>query len=375
MKVIFVIKTLSHVKGGAERVLTIVANGLACKPNYDVQILTFDRAGATPTYPISERVKLRGLEVGDVRNRSGWREVLCRIALLRATLKRESPDVVIPFMSSSFVPVSLALALTGIPVVASEHGVFSGIKSPSVLFSVMGASFFVKKITCLSEAVKMTYPWIIRRKMVSLPNPVPQGNFARVEKKYVERRMFLSVGRLEGPKDFATLVAAFELVASELPEWDLYIYGEGGHREMLEGLIARLNLESRVFLPGVIDRIEDVYQKADIFVSSSRYESFGLAAAEAMTFEVPCIGFQDCSGINEIVVHKENGLLADGVGCPEKLAMSMKALAKNESQRVSLGKQARILMQKFDVPVVIEKWESLIGGISPCQRSVESDIL
>ena len=55
MKVVFIIKTLSHGKGGAERVLTVVANGLAQKSRYDVRIITFDPIGSEPTYPV-ERI-------------------------------------------------------------------------------------------------------------------------------------------------------------------------------------------------------------------------------------------------------------------------------------------------------------------------------
>ena len=346
MKIVFVIKTLVHVKGGAERVLAIVANGLARKSGYDIQILTFDREGTDSTYPIDDKVKVTCLEIGDVRKKSNVRDIFGRIALLRSVIKMESPDVVVPFMSSSFVPVSLALAFTKIPVLASEHNVFSGSnKLPLVFCSVVVASFLVKKITCVSEVVKMTYPWIIRRKMHPLPNPVSQPLLITGGKKNIGKRMFLSVGRLEEQKNFVILVSAFHLIASELPEWDLYIYGEGRQRGSLSRMIGKLNLEKRVFFPGVVDHIGEVYQKADIFVSSSRYESFGLAAAEAMMFEIPCIGFQDCPGINEIVVHRQNGLLAEGIDDPEKLAMQMKLLAGDEFLRASLGKRAKVFMQ------------------------------
>ena len=340
--------------------LSVVAGGLAGKSGYDVLVLTFDWVGAEPTYPMDDKVKVIGLGAGDVRKKSGSWDVIARIVLLRSTLKRESPDLVVPFMSSAFVPVSLALVFTGIPVLASEHSVFSGrSKSPLVLLSFIFAVFLVKKMTCVSEAVKTTYPWIIRRKMHPLPNPVTRP-LCCSKGKNAGRRMFLSVGRLEKPKDFATLVSSFHLIASELPEWDLYIYGEGSHRGLLEKMVDELNLGDRVFLPGVVDRIGEVYQKADIFVSSSGYESFGLAAAEAMTFGIPCIGFRDCPGINEIVVHNQSGLLAEGVGDPEKLAVRMRALAGDASERASLGENARIFVQQFDASLVVDKWESLI---------------
>ena len=357
MKIIFVIKTLTQVKGGAERVLTIVANGLAQKNQYDVQIVTFDKTGGRPTYPVADNITLICLGVGNVGKKSTLGDVLRRMILLRKTLKREEPSVVIPFMSSSFVPTSIAMIFTGIPVVASEHSIFKENK-----WSLILSSFWVKKITCVSEAVKKTFPYLVKRKMHPIPNPLLPEIFDEVGgKKSVERKIFLSVGRLEKPKDFATLIAAFSLVAGELPDWDLSIYGEGSLRDSLKTMVGERNLGNRIFLPGVVDDIESVYFKADIFVSSSQYESFGLAAAEAMAMEIPCVGFRDCPGINEIVIHEQNGLLAEGLGDSEKLAEQMKNLAQNDSMRSNLGKNARASVQKFRAEVVVEQWERLIS--------------
>ena len=365
MKIVFVIKTLAHVKGGAERVLAMVANGLVQKSGYDVRILTFDSTGSESTYPLEKSIKLTCLNVGDVGKKSSLRDVARRAVLLRKVLKRESPDVVIPFLGSAFVSTSMAVIFTGIPVLASEHSVFMASKSPLVCLPFALSTFGVKKITCLSDSVKSTFPWIIRRKMHSIPNPIPREMFdVTREKRSAGRRMFLSVGRLEKPKDFATLIAAFDLVTGELPEWDLSIYGEGSLRNSLEAMVGERNLGNRIFLPGVVDDIKSVYIKADIFVSSSRYEGFGLAAAEAMAMEVPCVGFRDCPGINEIVTHEENGLLTEGLGDSEKLAEQMKALAGNHTLRASLGAGARESMKKFNVSSVVDKWEALIHNVA-----------
>ena len=360
MKIIFVIKTLAHVKGGAERVLTIVANGLAEKPQYDVQIVTFDEADAKPTYPVANNVKLTCLGVGDVGKKSTIEDVFKRILLLRKTLKRESPTVVIPFMSSAFVPTSLAMLFMGNPVIASEHSIFKENK-----WSLILSSFLVKKTTCVSEVVKKTFPYLVRRKMHSIPNPLSPELFGEIdEKKNNERKRFLSVGRLEEPKDFATLIFAFDLIAKDLPEWDLYIYGEGSLRDVLEGMVRKFKLESRVFLPGTLERIQVAYSNADIFVSSSRYESFGLAAAEAMALEVPCVGFSECTGINEIVIHNQNGLLVEGIEDPEALAEQMKYLAKNDSIRATLGKYARDSVQKFRAEAIVQQWVAILEETS-----------
>ena len=129
-------------------------------------------------------------------------------------------------------------------------------------------------------------------------------------------------------------------------------------------MVTKFHREDRIFLPGVVDDMGKVYERADIFVSSSRYESFGMAAAEAMAFGIPCVGFRECPGINEIVAHNQNGLLAEGLENPEKLAKQMMVLAKNHSLRASLGAKARSSVQKFHVSAVIEKWEGLIVDVA-----------
>ena len=364
MKVVFVIKTLTHIKGGAERVLTIIANELAQKSRYDVRILTFDPTGSKPTYPLKKSIKWTCLNIGNVGKKSSFKDVSRRVILLRKILKRESPNVIIPFLSSAFVPVSMAVVFTGIPVVASEHNIFAANKSPLVYFPFIVSTFLVKKMTCLSKSVKATFPWIIRRKMHPVSNPLPQEIFDMPCKKKMGRKMFLSVGRLEKQKNYPTLILAFHLIAKELPDWDLYIYGEGSLRDSLEKMVGEIELENRIFLPGVVDDIGSVYLKADIFVSSSQYESFGLAAAEAMALEVPCVGFRDCPGINEIVIHNQNGLLAEGIGNPETLAIQMKLLAKNHALITSLGARAKDSMKRFNVSSVVEKWEALIHDIA-----------
>ena len=140
-----------------------------------------------------------------------------------------------------------------------------------------------------------------------------------------------------------------------------------GHIEIsLEG-VPYILLPLTVLLivnPGVTDDIGEIYKKADVFVSSSRYESFGLAAAEAMAYEVPCVGFKNCPGINEIVIPHHNGLLTEGPENPEALACQMKILAQDDSMRKFLGGNARIYMQKFHVNQVLAKWEHLIVTVA-----------
>jgi len=93
------------------------------------------------------------------------------------------------------------------------------------------------------------------------------------------RKVILCSGRMEHYKQADMLVKA----APHLPHnYDVIITGDGPAREQLESLIKELQLEGRVRLPGYISREELLswFRRADVFVSMSKNEAFGLAVLE-----------------------------------------------------------------------------------------------
>ena len=94
--------------------------------------------------------------------------------------------------------------------------------------------------------------------------------------------LVVSVGRLIGIKDPATVVAAF--VRAARPEDQLVMVGEGELRSSLELYARRLPGEGGVFFTGLVPR-EEVHETlhcADVFVSASTVEGLPVAVLEAM---------------------------------------------------------------------------------------------
>ena len=193
MKILFVIKTLVHAKGGAEKVLTMVASELAKNPKLNVRILTFDKNGEKLAYPVAKNVEIIYLNSGEPGKKSETKETLIRMIQLRRTIVKIRPAIVIPFMISSFVPVSLALIFSGIPILASEHSSFNHYKSLRMLMAYIASIFFIKKITCPSDQVRSAYPWIIRKKMYPITNPVETGTLP-MPKQQFNKKMFFKRG-------------------------------------------------------------------------------------------------------------------------------------------------------------------------------------
>lgn len=362
MKILFAIKNMSNAKGGAEKVLAVVMNGLA-ERGYDLTLLTFDNRGVGTFYKLDPRIKRVSLGIGSSSKRSRFRETIARMRAIRKVVLVRKPDIVIPFMHSMFVPTALTLIGTGIPVIASEHIVPKHYRKNMLEFLLLIISILlVKKATVLSASVKKLYPLFLRPKMIVMGNPViVEEDESDLAFKDPTRKIILNVGRLSEQKDQKTLIRAFAQLADAYPQWDVRIVGEGEARPFLEELIAKHHLEDRVTLVGTTDRIYREYRHADLFAMPSKYESFGLATAEALAFGVPAVGFASCPGTNEIISDRKNGLLVKrGRSHVKSFADGLECLMKDEDLCVKLGEQGRKDMEQYNYTRVIDNWERLI---------------
>ena len=115
----------------------------------------------------------------------------------------------------------------------------------------------------------------------------------------------------------------------------------------------------------MLRNIRSKYIGSDIFVTSSRYEAFGLATAEAMSYKLPCIGFSDCTGINELIKNEKTGLLIHGLEDRAlSLSIGISRLCSNVKLRKSLGNQGHsFIISNYSEKKIIEFWEKLLYDI------------
>tara|TARA_Y100001978_G_C23564597_1_gene371022 strand:+ start:12 stop:623 length:612 start_codon:yes stop_codon:yes gene_type:complete len=198
--------------------------------------------------------------------------------------------------------------------------------------------------------------------MIVLPNPLDPKFLNLSPKKLNFSYKILSVGRLTEQKDHQTLIKAFSNLVSEFPNWKLYILGEGHLRKKLEFLIEELDLCQNVFLPGIYSNIMRFYSDSDMFVISSKYESFGLVITEAMAFSLPVIGFKNCPGINKLIINNKTGLLVEsGHDRVSALSKAMRKLMINEKIRHEFGECGyKKVNNYYSVTKIIDSWEELL---------------
>lgn len=109
----------------------------------------------------------------------------------------------------------------------------------------------------------------------------------------------------------------------------LEICGGGPLLALVRRVVARRGWLDWVSLPGRIDRARLVehYRAADVYLASSRYESFGIAALEGRTVGLPVLALRG-SGAEDFVTDGVNGLIRDG---DEGLVAGLVELAEDRS--------------------------------------------
>lgn len=381
MRVLFCIKALNNPGGGAERVMVEVVNGLS-RRGHDVLVLTFEQPGGQSFYRLDSTIERLDLGTGSTTGRATALASLERLIRLRRAVRALSPDVVVGFMHSMFVLLALALLFTPSRIIASEHIVPDHYASrPIEGWLVRCTSFVFHAITCVSEQAKAQYPASMRQKMVVIPNPTIAPSAVRADPVGVpgDRKILLSVGRLVEQKDHETLVRAFAAIAQEHTDWILRIVGDGDLREDIRKLSEGLGVGERVELNGSIADISREYLAAQLYVMSSRYESFGLATAEALAHGLPAIGFADCAGTNVLIEDGHNGVLVepgqDRIGA---LAAALASLMNDPTRRQVLAAGADAPSQ-FGLDNALDAWTVLLGGAAsggmalPGNRKVRSN--
>ncbi|MFI5273685.1 MAG: glycosyltransferase [Ktedonobacterales bacterium] len=170
----------------------------------------------------------------------------------------------------------------------------------------------------------------------------------------------LFVGRLDPIKGIDLLL---ESVAQMHARAQLFIVGGNpdGDPEVrrLRAHAEDLGIGDRVMLPGAAPQPELVryYRAADALAVTSRYESFGLAAVEALACGTPVVAAA-VGGLTSIVRDGENGLLVPWRS-PAAFAERFDTLLGDPALRHHLAAQARRSVEQFDWPRIGDRVRAL----------------
>lgn len=154
------------------------------------------------------------------------------------------------------------------------------------------------------------------------------------------------------------MIAAWNLIALQLPDWKLQIYGEGELYDELLEMVESYKLLDSVEINAPVRDIHLVYQSSAILVMSSRYEGLSMVLIEAMNYGLPVIAFSSPCGPKDIISDGIDGFLVPD-GDIHLLAEKILLLAQNKKLRIQMGKSALIKAQVFSFDKIMKEWEKL----------------
>ncbi|PWM79676.1 MAG: hypothetical protein DBY32_02090 [Phascolarctobacterium sp.] len=335
-------------KGGAERVISILANYYAAQ-NFEVDIILL--LSNRIEYKLDSRINIIDFSSNKNRIISSF----LWIKKIRSYVKKEAPYKVITFIGRINLLVIAACVGLKVDIYCSERNDPNNDGRSKVLNKIIKKAYLhrnCKKVIFQTRYAQNYFPETVKQKSCIIYNPV---------EVYTKRRTpihkIVSVGRLTQQKNQKLLIEAFSEIIKEYPDYKLFIYGEGELRTDLENQILKYNLTGKVFLPGNIDNIHYEISDAEIFVLPSKYEGLSNALLEAMILGIPCISTR-VSGIEEIINDGKNGILVNN---KKELVQAIKILLIDKEKYNYIAYNSIKLKKIFSLNSVANNWNYIMN--------------
>lgn len=374
-KITFLMLHLNY--GGIEKQVTTLANELS--KEYEVEIISlYDILSGESFYQLDDKVKVKYIfnfgpnkdKIKDALKKFKLITLikqLCKALKILYTkyfglgkiIKNLNTDILI----SSRIEFSKQIKRNDIITISQEH---SFIDNEKYIKKVRKSFKHIKYLIVMTKGAKEKYDeWLknekIKPEVIVIPNIIKENKSGKISK--LNNRQIISVGRLEDVKDFYTLILVFSVIVKKYPNYILKIIGEGSMREKLEEQIKKCNLQKKVILTGrrTENEINNELIKSDVFVLTSKSESFSLVLCEAMNFGVPCIAFDVDVGPREIIQDGKNGFLIENRNV-DLMIERLDELLYNISLRRFLGSNSYNVAKNYYSENIINKWKNIFGG-------------
>nr|WP_306669545.1 glycosyltransferase [Pollutimonas harenae] len=354
--------------GGAERQVVDLADRLAVR-GYQVAIAyfvdnatQFPKEAAVGLYPLYFRKSFLGMLGGCLR--------------LRRLIKQWRPDVVHSHMVHANLVTRLLRLVTFMPrLVCTAHNTVEGGRGVTWAYRLTDRLASIS--TNVSREAVQAFEHIgavPKGRMLPVLNGIDTQQFSNDPdlRKNARQRLFpkpeaklvLSVGRLAEQKDHAALLRVFAGLATDFPQAELWIAGDGPLREQLMQQRAVLGLDERVTLLGARHDVPDLMHAADVFALSSRFEGFGLVVAEAMASGTPVVA-TDAGGVAEVM----GGIgflvpVGDEAALRQGLIQAL-SMAPHQAQAMVTAAR-RHVENTLNIDQVIDRWLKIYSGDYTC---------
>ena len=263
---------------------------------------------------------------------------------IRSLYKKYKPDVVAVHYASGFGTMARLAGLR--PLVISCYGsdVFTyPYLNKFNMYNIRKNLSYADAVGCTSEIMAIQTRKVMNNpnmKITVTPFGVDMTKFHPRGIKIVRDRPVIGIIKyLEPIYDIPLLIHAFAIIYNEMLKKPLLkIYGNGYLKDELVRLTQDLGLEEGVSFMGAIPNtdVPEALGEMDIFVNSSKNESFGVNMVEAMACQIPIVA-TDTPGAREVVEDGVSGFIMKDRN-PETMAEHFRQLLNDDTLRKKMGK-------------------------------------
>lgn len=259
-----------------------------------------------------------------------------------------------------FIPYITTLHGTDITLVGTDRSF-----APVVEFSINQSD----SVTAVSHSLRKETleSFDIKKEIEVIFNFIDFDRFKKVDKDHFKQliapnneKILVHTSNFRKVKRVDDIIRIFFQVSKEIPS-KLLLVGDGPERPALEAMCRSLSLCDDVHFLGKQDAIEEILAISDLFLLPSAKESFGLAALEAMSCEVPVIS-SNAGGLPEVNIHGETGFVSD-VGDVDEMASYALRLLKDEKLLNQFRAAALTQAKKFSIDEILPQYEQLYRNV------------
>lgn len=279
---------------------------------------------------------------------------------------------------------AVAGRIAAVPVVATLHN-----DNPKTLRHLDGVldrwvvqpsvSRFIA-VSQLTRDVHLERRKLPRERVEVIYSGIPTARYARASPSHELRELraglpvgdayplLLNVGRLYKQKGQKYLIPMMDELLSRWPRAQLLIVGGGDEEAELRRLVKEQALGDSIHLLGIRTDVKQLLEIADVFVFPSLWESFGLAALEAMASGVPVVASR-IGGIPEIIQDGVDGVLVPPHD-PAAMALAVDKLASSTELATRIGEAAMLTAQsRFDSSKSVRGVEAIYRAVASFSRA------
>jgi len=271
------------------------------------------------------------------------------IPLLKDTVRRARPDLIVSVLFYADVVTGLAAGRGGIPIVSWQHvppgqDMWNNRFYHRLAYRTVLPRF--RRFICCADVIRdemRTLFGVPADRMLLVHNGVDLGRFAfRPAGGSPDGGGFRigMVARFGPEKGQAHLIQAFGILRrSTLPDARLVLVGDGPTRPAMEELAASIGVRDAVEFAGMRNDVESLYPTFDLVALTSECEAFPVSLLEAMACGRPVVA-SDLLGVREAVAAGDTADLFP-IGDERALAGVIERLARAPARRARMGEAGR----------------------------------